>query len=217
LSRWIWGLLAKLPDRGELNSEEIGVVRELGKKAVLVGLGLKDDATTNEGLDELDPSVDDDDEDDEIPVEVTNDAEVALDDDVEVNAVEDQDPSQNGSGATRDDASTTAIAVPSDVSQETTKASSLVVEGAGKKHISELQSLEASAPDSAEDLAAAKERMVKDLNEPSIDDNKTIEDLQVPTEDLNWNTKATVDMILTVAGEMYGQRDLLEFRGIWDQ
>lgn len=30
------------------------------------------------------------------------------------------------------------------------------------------------------------------------------------------NAKATVDMIITVAGEIYGQRDLLEFRETWD-
>jgi hypothetical protein len=30
------------------------------------------------------------------------------------------------------------------------------------------------------------------------------------------NAKATIDMIITVAGEVYGQRDLLEFRETWD-
>ncbi len=34
--------------------------------------------------------------------------------------------------------------------------------------------------------------------------------------DAKLNAKATVDMIITVAGEMYGQRDLLEFRGQWE-
>jgi hypothetical protein len=28
----------------------------------------------------------------------------------------------------------------------------------------------------------------------------------------NDNTKATIDMILTIVGELYGQRDLLQFR-----
>lgn len=37
LSRWIWGVLARLPDSGELNSEEIGLVRDLGKRAVWLG------------------------------------------------------------------------------------------------------------------------------------------------------------------------------------
>lgn len=38
LSRWIWGVLARLPDSGELNSEEIGLVRDLGKRAVWLGV-----------------------------------------------------------------------------------------------------------------------------------------------------------------------------------
>ncbi|KAJ9641480.1 hypothetical protein H2199_005450 [Coniosporium tulheliwenetii] len=29
------------------------------------------------------------------------------------------------------------------------------------------------------------------------------------------NTKATLDMIITIAGELYGQKDLLEFRDVW--
>ncbi|KAF7444753.1 hypothetical protein A1F99_113060 [Pyrenophora tritici-repentis] len=34
------------------------------------------------------------------------------------------------------------------------------------------------------------------------------------TED-EWNTKVTIDMILTVVAECYGQRDLLRFRDVW--
>jgi len=41
VSAWIWGLLARLPGRGELVSEEVGVVRELGKRAVWVGVEMK--------------------------------------------------------------------------------------------------------------------------------------------------------------------------------
>jgi hypothetical protein len=41
VSAWIWGLLARLPGRGELISEEVGVVRELGKRAVWVGVEMK--------------------------------------------------------------------------------------------------------------------------------------------------------------------------------
>jgi len=41
VSAWVWGLLARLPERGELASEEVGVVRELGKRAVWVGVEIK--------------------------------------------------------------------------------------------------------------------------------------------------------------------------------
>ncbi|KAF2021695.1 hypothetical protein BU24DRAFT_488068 [Aaosphaeria arxii CBS 175.79] len=34
-------------------------------------------------------------------------------------------------------------------------------------------------------------------------------------ETVAWNSKVTIDMILTVVAECYGQKDLLRFRGIW--
>jgi hypothetical protein len=36
-----------------------------------------------------------------------------------------------------------------------------------------------------------------------------------PLSESDWNTKAAIDMILTVVAECYGQRDLLEFRAAW--
>jgi hypothetical protein len=36
-----------------------------------------------------------------------------------------------------------------------------------------------------------------------------------PLTESDWNTKATIDMILTVVAECYGQRDLLKFRAAW--
>lgn len=84
VSAWVWGLLARLPGRGELVSEEVGVVRELGKRAVWVGVEMKgvdmggleeqmgegeEDGNEDEGVvdvevdgedEELDPEVGDD-------------------------------------------------------------------------------------------------------------------------------------------------------------
>ncbi|KAI2615034.1 hypothetical protein GGR54DRAFT_642768 [Hypoxylon sp. NC1633] len=39
-SRWIWALLARLPERGELDYQEISWIRELGKRAVLMMVSL---------------------------------------------------------------------------------------------------------------------------------------------------------------------------------
>jgi hypothetical protein len=36
-----------------------------------------------------------------------------------------------------------------------------------------------------------------------------------PLTECDWNTRAAIDMILTVVAECYGQRDLLEFREAW--
>lgn len=52
VSAWAWGLLARLPELGTLGSEEVGVVRELGKRAVWVRCGFvsKEIAEATEGF-----------------------------------------------------------------------------------------------------------------------------------------------------------------------
>jgi hypothetical protein len=213
LSRWVWGLLARLPDRGELNSEEIGVIRALGKKAVVVGHGLKDDSTISDALDELKSSLE---EDEEVgaPVEVVNHEEIDLGDDPDLAVADDVETSEDTpillSGNTEmvSEGELTSV-----VTKVTTAQLLDAQEGTGPE-ISEVPSFSASSSNTGEDLAAAKKRMMEALSTPVQDDNATIQE-EEPSEDPQWNTKATVDMILTVAGEIYGQRDLLEFRGIW--
>jgi hypothetical protein len=74
----------------------------------------------------------------------------------------------------------------------------------------------------SEDLAAAKARILQALNNAKAEE--IIQEAEILDEEAaltaqktaaKWNTKATVDMIITVAGETYGQRDLLEFRQTW--
>jgi len=74
----------------------------------------------------------------------------------------------------------------------------------------------------AEKLDAAKARMLANLQAGETS-TETLEKPSQPTSveepalaalSLS-NTKATVDMIITIAGEVYGQRDLLEFRSVW--
>ncbi|TAQ88577.1 hypothetical protein B7494_g3104 [Chlorociboria aeruginascens] len=80
VSRWLWALLAKAPDRGELASEEIGIIRELGKKAVLIGVGLQKRNDWEEGINEVEAEYNEDnteeyldgDEDAEIAEEIVD-------------------------------------------------------------------------------------------------------------------------------------------------
>jgi hypothetical protein len=215
LSRWVWGLLAKLPDRGELNSEEIGVVRELGKKAVLVGLGLKDDASTNEGMDELNPSLEDDDGDD-ASIEVVNEAEIDMTDDLASDALDFLDGDDESSLAAGGQVSIDQDLQPPSIPRGTTETEASVAGSTSQIDVKTSVGTEIPAALTAEQLAIAKERMMNTLH-ASANDDQTTQEVAAPMIDPQWNTKATVDMILTVAGEMYGQRDLLEFRGIWDQ
>jgi hypothetical protein len=216
VSRWAWSLLARLPERGELTSEEIGVVRELGKKAVLVGMGLKEDAELNEGMNTIDPEYNDDVDDGEV-LDVVNEEEIDLD----------LDGDLEEEGGIREGDADSSLPVTSDaivgeiysINDSSAPQSSMPSTQTVDTEIS-LEDLEKTPQpeetDIAHVLAAAKARLLGNLNtaeegatEKSEGDTAAISS--------KWNTRATADMIITVTGEFYGQRDLLEFRGAWDQ
>lgn len=181
MSRWVWGLLARLPDRGELSSEEIGTVRELGKRAVWVGVRVKGvhDLSVLETAQQTEDDVEDEDE-----LEVDDIEEFITGSEEDVNG-----PSVDAN-----------------------------------------EDVENHEIDPTEDLEAVRARLLARL--PTID-QKPVAPEQIPhtaiaseaitetqaeeeaEEDLLSNTKATVDMIVTIVGEVYGQRDLLEFREAW--
>jgi hypothetical protein len=235
VSRWAWSLLARLPERGELTSEEIGVVRELGKKAVLIGMGLRENQNWEEGMQEVEKDFNEE-EHEELPGRINED-EIELDlqdekvnledseNDAEISATDllgggsfigprlpDEKPS-----TTQDD--TNGVAIPKAVS---------VHEGGGEDHDTtseeegELSS--EGVPGDPDALAAARARILARLDQEQTDDSDADELVEAEIQDAKdkraaalWNTKATVDMIVTVAGELYGQRDLLEFRGAWEE
>lgn len=216
VSRWVWSLLAKLPDRGALNSEEIGLVRELGKKAVLVGVGLREGNKWDEGIQEVEASYDMDDEDEGY------DALDGLGGEVEDEKEHDED-FEEGLADETGLIEVSAVAVESTSAEAALDSSALPAEGdinvdelalAKARMLGLLQpeleilvantrSVQADAINNCVERveatsASAKEPLVVDKSEYS-----------------KFNSTATVDMILTIAGEMYGQRDLLEFRGGW--
>ncbi|KAH6665474.1 hypothetical protein B0J14DRAFT_620811 [Halenospora varia] len=222
VSQWTWSLLARLPDRGELTSEEIGVIRELGKKAVLVGMGMKDDETLNQGMDEVEAGLADQ-EEEEI-LDVVNDAEIPLEND-ESGAEEpftvsaDLGPDAPGimKGANgKSFESVTAEAAKSSVALY--ESQSPIIATPEVLHDTGIDACEVKGSD-ADDLEAVKAKMLAQLSSSQEEDMLVAKELataKANKEMARWNTKATVDMIITIAGEIYGQRDLLEFRAAWD-
>jgi hypothetical protein len=211
-SRWIWSLLARLPVSGELGSEEVAVVRDLGKKAVLIGLGLR-------GMDTqaLNVRGDEDTEEEVVDVEIQ----------VEESGAEDSDS---------EDPLVIGTSLPS--VYHITESSSHT---AGQETI---PSHGLDSDSSADALAAARESLLSRLQysgleehpppekpheevfhpqkdeqeQESFNKNQVDDKDKAEAEDIDdiHNTRATIDMILTIAGEMYGQRDLLEFREVWN-
>ncbi|KAI1821420.1 hypothetical protein F4861DRAFT_551897 [Xylaria intraflava] len=269
-SRWIWALLARLPDMGELDYMEVGCIRELGKRAVLLMVSLAELELLRENYDvagsspgdqdeyELGADVDEyfednhsqDDQDDPLyavaapvsntmttrtadtlnhkaPVitnhEVSNassrspgpdnasDVEMQLDSDIEDGEVADASPSPQHSDTLADIEAAKARILAQlnndkgenkvedyDVSARATPAAQSTMTGS-----------DASQPPAS---GIAKQEQV--YKEHQVDpsegyaDNKRYESL----DRAKVNERATLNMILTVAGEFYGQRDLLEFR-----
>ncbi|KAK4042463.1 hypothetical protein C8A01DRAFT_13883, partial [Parachaetomium inaequale] len=221
-SRWIWALLARLPDAGEMDYAEVGWVRELGKRAVLMMVSITQmEALREEVEGELEGGEADDDGDDDADGEEFV-GEMVVDEDGEAGG---------------------AVAAPVEAKPPVTDAA----DGNNQEQDGEMdmdlddgevtdddQPATAGNEDIAADIAAAKARLLARLEENSDaqqeqevpaaadDDEHADEHRQdgasdgeagMPDEDeARVNMRATLNMILTVAGEFYGQRDLLEFR-----
>ena len=219
VSRWAWGLLARLPDRGELTSEEIAVVREMGKKAVLVSMRLKEELDWEEGIGEVEAGFDDDESD--AARSIINDDELRLDIDV---GHEDRELEYSDPGIFINDNESNKRQKLRAQSQTEDKSSDYVItKGQDDEFFPRIfmgTSIEDEEGELAfDDLVAAKARMLAALGNSHVEETQQEVDEEAVPEvqrtSARWNTRATVDMIITVAGEMYGQRDLLEFRQTW--
>lgn len=227
LSRWIWGLLAKVPVSGELMSEEVGLIREIGKRAVWLGVEMR-----GVNIRELYKEDAEEDDDDEIVV----DYELGDSKDAEPETIADvariigpvipiaDDTSMNADGAGEDSAyvepdvptsvvfSSRAEAI---LAQQTTNGPTKAMEN------------EECVPNKAEEadrIAARKQRLLASLEEER-EPSASAEEVEATAQEAQKegahrsaleNARITVDMIITIAGEIYGQRDLLEFRSEWD-
>lgn len=226
-SRWIWALLARLPDRGELDYAEVGWVRELGKRAVLMMMSIAQMEALKEEVDgdpegalEVDEEDDDDDDDTK---EDDNGGEGIIGDMV---VDEDGESGVAGPLPTESKASANVAAESDKKNQGEDIDEGEVTDDDGPKA--------ASNKDLEADIAAAKARLLARLEETEESPQEQ-QDQEQPAPagadagqhqqggdgkkaavsegtDPQINMRATLNMILTVAGEFYGQRDLLEFR-----
>ncbi|KAI1379105.1 hypothetical protein F4677DRAFT_442833 [Hypoxylon crocopeplum] len=267
-SRWIWALLARLPDRGELDYQEIGLIRELGKRAVLLMVSLAEMDILKEHYDVGDSSVEsqgDGDVDVDEGIENELSPEGYFDnDDFDTNGYDPMEPSQDAEGSLPEDEDATVTQTNGHKGENVDELASKQTNGIEGKKIVEAEASAAGessdidmqigsdgeeedgevseAPQQTEeptaDIETAKARLLVQLgtNSADIDVNAVADapdDLPVTAleeeafraldaeeemkeqeriQRARVNKLATLNMILTVAGEFYGQRDLLEFR-----
>ncbi|PTB64699.1 hypothetical protein BBK36DRAFT_1123490 [Trichoderma citrinoviride] len=233
-SQWLWALLARLPAMGELNHAEISWIRDLGRRAVLLGRSLAEMAALREQLADtgfgVNDNVDASSSDEEVVAETIEEGEEERDDDIgalPAAKVTTTDPPavarrRRNSSSPIPDALDEKTMIPAG---EDDKGAEGVDEGEilGAQHRSEDEdedvamdtASDSSAdegevteqPDEATSLEEAKQRLLARLAESESERRKEEE-----RRDARMNMRATLTMILTVAGEFYGQRDLLDFR-----
>lgn len=230
-SHWLWGLLARLPDSGELNHAEIGWVRDLGRRAVLLGRSLAEMAALREELADgglgVNEGVDASSSDEDV---IATDAEV-----VNGGVASPHDGNDTPEGEEASKKNEVAIDVPGNLNSnnggeigdinEEEEAEEGEVQG-GKRSDDEhdvamdidsgSEEGEAAEDDAEqeEDLEAAKKRLLARMQDNGSDtgDDADSDPQEEARIRLRINMRTTLNMILTVAGEFYGQRDLLEFR-----
>ncbi|KAK4083338.1 v-snare [Purpureocillium lilacinum] len=221
-SQWVWALLARLPEPWELDHTEIGWVRDLGRRAILLGRSLAEMAALRDDLEEGQLGVHEM-VDQSSSVELGTDAYVgygvdSADSDaadgprqkdkemqetkqVEENDDDTKEVESEEEGQISDDDNGDAASVAMDLSS-------------GSEDGEVAPSVQ--APDDGHAaLEAAKQAFLARLEgDATVDapEDESEEAQEAARLRLRINMRATLDMILTVAGEFYGQRDLLDFR-----
>ena len=180
---WVWGVLGKCKDRTELGSEEVAILRELGKRAVGLAGGIRkkagksnNDSQKLSGRWEEDPhgSLPLDEPATGIAAENTGDAELTLE-----NGEFDLDEPAND------------------------KQGPVQLEEAKKRLKGCLSEANIQSPSTNAVTGDASDSPGFSAAQNELDVDRQI--------------AIILDMILTVVGEFYGQRDLLGFRDIWGE
>lgn len=230
-SQWLWALLARLPELGELNHTEVGWIRDLGRRAVLLGRSLAEMAALRDELADdgfgVNDNVDASSSDEEVVAEAVEEGE-------EEDGDEDGDEEHGTPPATANktaenevlNSSSPAPIVISRNENEVPTGHDDEDEDDGEiKETNDDSEDEDVAMDIASD-SEADEGEVVEQNDDAVALEEAKRNLlarlaesenehrqEEEKRDARMNMRATLTMILTVAGEFYGQRDLLEFRG----
>lgn len=213
-SRWLWALLARLPDRGELDYMEVGYVRDLGKRAALLMHSLREMAALREEVEGGGGAAQEDDGLEGDQEDWAGEAE-ALDDDGAEEPAPPQESVEPASVADEDPASVQPSSDPPARSSSTALTSVPDADGEKDDQMEDGEIDESAPMDLDTDVESAKTRLLAKLNAQSSSGNDADQAVEDPSFDparARMNMRATLNMILTVAGELYGQRDLLEFR-----
>ncbi|KAJ5384448.1 hypothetical protein N7517_002359 [Penicillium concentricum] len=196
IGAWAWGLLGKCREVGQLSTREVGVIRNLGKRAATI-LRKVQELENDEYEEEVDSSV----------------ADLPKDEIQQGTLVEDEKDAKGKAqqGYTVQDEEATKQETQPEVTVQNEEESNQELPKSAEAE-------DISMPDASLaqfELEAAKTRLQARLQN-NFDSVETSASSEEEEDDWSIQTHALLDMIMTVVGEFFGQRDLLAEREIWD-
>ena len=189
IGAWSWGLLARCRDTGEMISEEVGVLRMVAKTALRLAVKLR---MLNRASQEVSGHTGNA-KGSGVSNEASSESEEQADSDDELQRMEKE----------------------SDVSQIEQPNGDSVGHEAGYDDLEDGEISDSN--ESLDALAIAKKSLLAQVHYstapvlPDTADERTAQQ----ASDVEERAYATLDMMVTVVGEFYGQRDLLDVRAAW--
>jgi len=204
LGLWVWGLLGRCRDVGQMGSEEIGILRDLGKKAIwllrVMRAGSQRVEDDEENYTESGSEFDGKDNDHEA-IQSSNRGTDILG--VKPQSAPAMNDSQNEIAETSADSCSDLQTADG---LEAARASLLASLPSGTA-LPTIRTPERASP-SARPSSAPSNSSVPSSSKAPVS-QQAIDQIQKP--------QAVLDMIITIVGEFYGQKDLLDGRVVWGE
>ena len=217
IGAWTWGLLGKCREVGQMGSEEVGVLRNLGKQAVWLLRRLSAGEVIGGTADE--PDVEEGEEDEEEGEEDGEKEEGEVGDTADEAEVPDSMEAADGSSPHDNTIATAAFGT--DRNNQARQVSPTSDADLAKAKLQILDSLghEQAQIDSAETNGVKEDDIQHSttIQHPVTEVEEKVEGRLVERTDDKEMIHATLDMLITIVGEFYGQRDLLDGRLLWDE
>lgn len=215
IGAWAWGLLGRCREVGQLSTREVGVIRNLGKRAATI-LRKVQELENEDYEEEADYSV-------AGPAKDKTQQGDLVEDEKDTKAEAQQRSTVQNEEATKQETQPEPT-FQGEENKEKAQREPPVPNEAGSKQ-AKLPETDALSLEES-DLEAAKARLRARLQNDSLQTNSDSvetpgsweEEEEEEEEDDDWSiqTHAVLDMIIMVVGEFFGQRDLLEEREIWE-
>lgn len=209
IGAWIWGLLGRCREVGQMGSEEVGVLRNLGKKAVWLLRRISAGEVIGGVVEEPDVDMGEEDE------EEGEGEEEKVEDGADLLDTEDAD---DGYSPYIDPIATAALGHDRNSEDHPIATTSDADLAKAKQHVLNSLATDQAQLDSTETNASNEDG----IQSPAP--TYPVTELEMDGEGVSKekaNEKAMIhaalDMLVTIIGEFYGQKDLLDGRLLWDE